>query len=105
MKPLHTACTSKAAPRSMPRPAWMRVAVAGKVSSGVEVAQTIRSRSSGARPALSSAACAARRPMCEVNSSSAAIRRSRIPVRFWIHASEVSIRPASSSLVTIREGR
>ena len=41
MKPEQTACTSKAAPRVMPSRAWTMVAVAGKVSSGVVVAQMI----------------------------------------------------------------
>jgi hypothetical protein len=43
MKPEHTAYTSKAAPRLMPSRDWITVATEGKVSSGVVVAQTIKS--------------------------------------------------------------
>jgi hypothetical protein len=50
MKPLHTACRSKAAqPLLTPSPAWTMQAVLGKVMSGVVVATMIRSRSSGAQ--------------------------------------------------------
>ena len=51
---------SKAKPCRMPSRFWISTAVAGKVLSGVEVASTIRSMSSGVRPALASAARAAR---------------------------------------------
>ena len=105
MKPAHTACTSKAAPLVMPSAACTRVAVAGKVSSGVAVASTMRSRSHAFMPAWSSARCAALIARCEVNSPSAAMWRWRMPVRCWIHSSEVSIFLASSALVTILSGR
>ena len=74
----------------MPSSAWMVTAVAGKVWSEVEVARMMRSMSSGASPASSSAARAAHAPIDEVNSPSAAIRRSLMPVRAAIHPSEVS---------------
>ena len=51
------------------------------------------------------AARAAWRPRCEVNSSSAAIWRCRMPVRCTIQSSEVSIRAASSALVSTFCGR
>ena len=51
------------------------------------------------------AAFAALMARCEVNSPSAAICRSRMPVRCTIHSSEVSIRAASSALVKICCGR
>ena len=104
-KPLQTACTSNAAPRLRPRFAWMRVAVAGKVSSGVEVAQTIMSSSSAAISARASACSAAFDPRSEVNSPSSASRRSRMPVRCLIHSSEVSTRRARSPLLMTRDGR
>ncbi len=59
MKPEHTACTSKAAPWVTPSIACTRVAVAGKVSSGVAVARTIRSSASASMPAAASARRAA----------------------------------------------
>jgi hypothetical protein len=55
-KPAQTACRSKAAPWPMPKAAWICVAVAGNVWSGVEVAQITRSMSSPVSPASSSAA-------------------------------------------------
>ena len=89
----------------MPSLAWIRVAVEGKVSSGVLVAQTIRSISSGSRPARPSACLAALKPSSEVNSPSAAMCRSPIPVRCLIHASEVSTILDNSAFVTTRSGR
>ena len=71
MKPEQTACTSKAAPRVMPSRACTVVAVAGKVSSGVVVAQTIRSSSPASMPASRSAARAASSARSEVFSPSA----------------------------------
>ena len=50
------------------------------------------------------AALAAAKPMAEVSSPSAAMRRSRMPVRAAIHSSEVSTVRDNSSLVTTREG-
>ncbi len=72
--------------------------------SGVIVATMIRSRSRGFTPACASAARAAGIARSDIASVSAAIRRSRIPVRVAIHSSEVSTISARSSFVTIREG-
>src|SRR6266545_402851 len=83
----------------------MVTAVAGKVWSGVEVARMMRSMSSGAMPASSSAARAALAPIDEVSSPSAAIRRSLMPVRSMIQRSDVSTILARSSLVITRSGR
>ena len=65
----------------------------------------MRSMSSGVSPASSSAARAARVPMVEVSSPSAAMRRSLMPVRSAIQSSEVSTILASSALVTTRVGQ
>jgi hypothetical protein len=89
----------------MPSPSWTATAVAGNVLSGVEVATTIRSIDCASRPASANAARAALMPRCEVNSSSAAMWRWRMPVRCTIHSSEVSIRAASSALVSTFCGR
>ena len=105
MNPEHTACTSKAAPRVMPSRACNLTAVDGKVSSGVAVASTIRSRSLPLMPARSRARRAAWNARSDVSSPSAAMRRSPIPVRCRIQESDVLSRVASSSLVTIRSGR
>ena len=72
----------------MPRAACTRVAVAGKVSSGVAVARTIRSRSEALMPAWASALSDALMARCEVNSPSAAMWRCLMPVRCWIHSSD-----------------
>ena len=56
-------------------------------------------------PASASAARAARTARSEVSSPSSATWRWRMPVRSVIQASEVSIRPARSSLLTIFAGR
>ena len=74
----------------MPSAAWIATAVAGNVWSGVEVPTTIRSIDCASTLALSSAARAAFRPRSEVNSPSAAMWRSRMPVRCTIHSSDVS---------------
>ena len=89
----------------IPSRSWIRVAVAGKVSSGVAVAQMMRSRSAPDRRAMASASSAALTPRSEVSSLSSATRRSRMPVRWRIHSSVVSTRLASSALVTTRDGR
>ena len=89
----------------MPSPAWIATALAGNVLSGVEVASTTRSIDWASTPAAASAACAALMPMAEVVSPSAAIRRSRIPVRWVIHSSVVSTMRERSELVTTRLGR
>ena len=66
------------------------VAVAGKVLSGVAVAKTIKSISEASTPPCFRAALAALTAKSEVSSFFAAILRSDIPVRCWIHSSEVS---------------
>jgi len=105
-KPLHTACTSKAAqPPRMPSLSCRITAVAGNIMSGVVVATMMRSMSSGVRPAASSArrlACSAR---SLVASFSATIWRSRMPVRLTIHSSVVSTRFSRSALVSTISGR
>lgn len=74
--------------------------------SGVEVAQITRSISAGESPASSRAAIAARVPSTEVVSSARAMWRWRMPVRWTIHSSEVSIpRSARSVFVTTVSGR
>ena len=72
--------------------------------SGVQVATMIRSMALGLIPPNSIACRAAAAPMSEVNSSSAATRRSLMPVRSMIHSSEVSRVSDSSALVTTRSG-
>jgi multidrug efflux pump len=89
----------------MPSRACTLTAVAGKVWSGVAVASTIRSRSLPLIPACARARRAAATARSEVSSPGAAMRRSPMPVRWRIQASEVSRRRASSSFVTIRSGR
>ena len=73
--------------------------------SPVQVATMIRSMSSGLMPPSSSACSDAFAPMSEVNSSSAAMRRSRMPVRLMIHSSVVSTMCSSSLLLSTRLGR
>src|ERR1051326_7429223 len=103
--PEHTAWTSKAAPRVMPSRACTFVATDGKVSSGVVVATTIKSRSFGARWAFSIARVAAFNARSEVSSPGSTIWRRLIPVLSVIQASDVSNRLARSSLVTTLAGR
>src|SRR5262245_54719523 len=83
----------------------MRTAVAGKVRSGVDVAHTTRSMSTGSMPARTRAWCEAAMPRVEVSSPSSAMWRCSMPVRSLIHASLVSTRRARSSLVMMRFGR
>src|SRR5688572_33242371 len=63
-----------------------------------------RSSSDGSSPATASASRAAMTLSDVVVSSSAAIRRSRMPVRLTIHSSLVSTMVASSSFVITRDG-
>src|SRR5581483_4708075 len=105
MKPEHTAWTSKAAPRLIPSRACTMVATEGKVSSGVVVATITMSSSLASMPASSSAARPAARAKSDVFSVSFTTRRSRMPVRSRIQASEVSTRLARSSLVSTVCGR
>ncbi len=90
----------------MPSFCCTTAAVAGKVMSGVVVATMIRSTSSvGERrhfPAPCVPAAAAR---SEVSLALGRDMALRMPVRCWIHSSEVSTVLASSSLVMTRVGR
>ena len=70
----------------------------------VIVATITRSRSIAWTPASRSAASAAGRQRSEVACSGAAIRRSLIPVRVWIHSSLVSTIRARSSFESTRSG-
>src|SRR5581483_4782102 len=83
----------------------MRTPVAGKVRSGVEVAQTTRSTSTGSMPARTSAWREAAIPRSEVSSPSSAMWRCSMPVRSRIQASLVSTMRDRSSLVMTRFGR
>jgi hypothetical protein len=75
------------------------------VLSGVEVASTTRSIDCASTPAAASAARAAASAMSDVVSPSAAMRRSRMPVRCMIHSSEVSTIRDRSALLSTRLGR
>ena len=69
----------------------MRQAVAGIGTSGVTVAQMMRSMSCGRDAGhLERVLRAPSWANSETDSSGLAIRRSRIPVRVWIHSSLVS---------------
>jgi hypothetical protein len=89
----------------MPIMCWTRVAVDGKVWSGVAVATRIASMSAAPIPQAESAWSAARAARSEVSCPSAAMWRWPIPVRARIQASDVSRRFDSSSFVTTRSGR
>jgi hypothetical protein len=75
MKPEQAASMSKAAARYVPMSCCTRQAVAGNGMSGVMVATMTRSICSGVMPPFSMARVAALAPICEVNSSGAAMRR------------------------------
>ena len=89
MNPAQAALRSNAG-QDMPRARWTYAAVAGSGRSGVHVATTIRSIEPAGTPADSSARRAAAVPSDPVVSPGPANRRSLMPVRSWIHASEVS---------------
>src|SRR5262249_44585355 len=76
----------------------------GRMRSGVVVARMIWSMSVGARFAISSARRLAISDMSLDAWSGAAIRRSRMPVRSTIHASDVSTIVARSAFVSTRSG-
>ena len=95
---------SKVAAFRAPSFCCTRQAVAGKSMSGVMVATIINSIWSAAIPAFSIARRAALAAMSEVNSLSAASRRSLMPVRVVIHSSVVSTIFSSSALVRILSG-
>ena len=91
---------SKAPPR-MPMPCCTLGAVPGTMPSGVVVASTRLSISSGVLPAEARAAWAASMARPEVVPP---MWRSLMPVRSTIHSSLVSRRTAMSSLVTTLSG-
>ena len=62
------------------------------------------STSAGAMPARSRARRAAAVPMADDVSSAAAMRRSRMPVRVWIHSSLVSTSFSRSAFVSTFAG-
>ena len=103
-KPEQAALTSNAAQPLAPMRCCTRQAVDGKMMSGVVVPSTIRSSSDALTPAASSALCAAVTARSPVVSPSAAIWRSRMPVRVRIHSSLVSTIFSRSALVTTRSG-
>ena len=72
--------------------------------SGVTVAQITRSISDASAPASASASRTAGSAMSLSASSCVAIRRSLIPVRSWIHSSDVSTNAAMSSFVITLAG-
>ena len=100
----------QAAPRSnpqapaMPILSWTRQAVLGKNMSGVVVPTTRNPMSRGVSPAPSIARLAASTARSEVAASASAMWRVRMPVRFRIHASDVSTSFSRSSLVMTRGG-
>ena len=103
-KPEQAAEMSKQAAFTAPILVWTKQAVLGKNISGVQVAQMIRSISSGLMPAFSIAAWAARAASSLVGCSGPAMRRSRMPVRDWIHSSLVSTSFSKSAFVMTRSG-
>jgi hypothetical protein len=84
---------------------WRKTAVAGIGMSPVTVPTMIMSRSSARMPAASSAFCEAKWAMSLVLMPSGAMRRSRMPVRSEIHASEVSTIFSRSKFVRTTSGR
>ena len=101
---MHAAWTSNALAFSQPSWCWTWQATVGMRWSAVSVPTTIRSMSAGPTPASSMARSAAARARSELFSSSATKRRSRMPVRWVIHSSLVSMMRAKSSLLITRSG-
>src|SRR2546422_1068393 len=83
---------------------WRMLPVVGKAMSPVVVPTTMRSTSPGSTPARSSACWAALSPRSDAASLSSTTCRSRIPVRWTIHSSEVATIFSRSWLVRIRFG-
>ena len=102
-KPLQAAVRSKAAAWVAPRRACSRGAEPNR-SSGVEVANRIRSRLSADQPAISKARSAANPLSSARDSSLLTTRRAAMPVRLRIHSSLVSTRWPSSALLIERLG-
>jgi len=105
MNPEQAADKSNAPTFLAPRRACNRAAVDGNTRSGVIVATMIRSMSRALTPAFPSARALAIAAISAVLSPSPAMRRCTMPVIVRIHASLVSSVEASSSFVTIRDGR
>src|SRR4051794_38756911 len=93
---------SKAAPTGQPSLRWTMVAVAGKVWSPVVVATTIRSTSSGVRPAASSARRAAATARADTGWPSAARGGRRGPAGSGGHG-EVRYRLAVGGAVALAD--
>ena len=104
MKPLHAALTSSAAAFTAPRRSCTKAAVEGNCMSPLMVPMMIPSRSFGSTPAIASASFDAASERSEHASWSAAMRRSRMPVRVTIHSSDVSTIFSRSKLVRTRAG-
>src|SRR5882724_9112465 len=104
MNPAQAAEMSNAGMFSAPIFCCTLTAVAGIGLSPVTVPTMIMSRSVGPRPAASSADRAAAAAMSLVFSPSPAMRRSRIPVRSAIQASEVSTIRSRSAFVRTLAG-
>ncbi len=90
VNPEQAPARSKPQARLAPILCWMRAAVLGKNMSGVVVPTTMRSMSSGVRPACAIASRAASLPMSEVATPGSTMWRSRMPVRWRIQSLEVS---------------
>ena len=105
IKPVHTACISKAAEPRTPKRSCNKQAVLGKTRSGVVVATIIKSTSSALTEAASIAIRAACSARSQVISSSAAMCLLTTPVLLLIHSSEVSTICSSSALSIIRSGK
>src|SRR6476646_850684 len=104
MNPVQPADRSYAAASVAPSRSARIAEVEGNIMSGVTVATIRRSMSLPARPDCSRALSIAGNARSESASESAAIRRSRIPVRSTSHSSEVASSRESSSFVTTRSG-
>jgi hypothetical protein len=78
--------------------------VLGKIVSGVVVPTTMNPTSSGVMPACRMAPTAASFAMSEVAIPLSTMWRSRIPVRWRIHSSEVSTSFSRSAFVSTRGG-
>ena len=103
-KPEQAAERSKQTALTAPIFVCTKQAVFGKNMSGVTVAQMMRSISAALMPAFSIAASEARAAISLVVISGPAIRRSRMPVRVWIHSSLVSTSFSRSALVITLSG-
>ncbi len=103
MNPEQLAFTSMAPALEAPSLAWTYEAEAGIKDSGVQVALTIRSMSSGSSPAAAMARRAAISAMSVAGTCE--MRRSLIPLRVVIHSSLVSTIFSRSALLNTAGGR